>query len=132
MSRSRRRPNGRSTSKVFPAVVALGALAAGAMAWWSHPAPKAVPADAIIIEAELDGLDCQFWCNVGIQAAIADLPAVVLRRFDPATSTAQFALDPKQTSEVLLRARLASRWPLRRWERRDPQLPTQDAAGVSR
>ncbi|MGE0145341.1 MAG: hypothetical protein AB7I19_17040 [Planctomycetota bacterium] len=132
MSSTRRRPIDRSTSKVFPTVVALGAMAAGAMAWWSHPAPKQVPADATIIEAQLDGLDCRFWCSVGIATAIADLPAVVLQRFDPTTSTAHFAFDPKQTSEALLRARLAAKWNLRRWERRHPQQRAEEPAAISR
>ncbi len=97
----------------FAVVVALGLPVVGITAWWSNRPPADLPADHAELVFQVDGLDCAFWCPVGVDAAFAGVTGVRVLGVDVRQGSITVAFDPDSVSQQDVTRRIAQRWPIR-------------------
>lgn len=107
--RGARRPGLRVFWRVMGGLVLLAMLGA----WLVNRAPEPLPEAPARLEIEVDGLDCAFWCAVGVEAALAAVPGTRVDRVDTSRGIVFVSFDPKRASADAIVQRIASRWSVR-------------------
>lgn len=112
-ARSRRAivaPTSPVSRRLLLGMLVLMGIGAAVVNW---PRPP-LPVDAAQLAIELDGLDCGFWCPVGVDAVLHELPGLEVRSVDVATGRVEIAHDAQQVSAASIVQRLAGHWHVRR------------------
>lgn len=120
------RPRRRSRLSAGWITALLGVAIFPVVIWAATPSEVVIPERHSRLELRVDGLDCAFWCPVGVDAALNDLPGLRLESVDTQTGRVHVVFDPDQVDESRIVGRIAEKWTIRGGERVD--LP----AGIRR
>lgn len=91
-----------------------------AFLWFANLPKVVLPPDPVRLEAELNGLDCAFWCPVGVEAVLATLPGLRVDRVDVNVGRVVVAFDPARIDAETVVRKLATKWTVRSAVRIDP------------
>lgn len=122
------RSTGFASASAMPSASAMRRAPGSVRRWWLLPLLVAVvvggvfvnlprvrlPVDAVRLEVDVAGLDCGFWCPVGVDTVLRALPGLVVRSVDVHLGRVVVDHDARQVAATTILRRLGERWQLLR------------------